>query len=73
MGATDMLTGLEHRHDNIVRLRKELALGITTDKKSMYHQAVAYVTRLGQIYYFAISKFVEQAGCEGTRKVCAEM
>lgn len=54
-GAIEMLSGLEYHHDNVVRISGMLAAEEMEDDTSVYHEAVAYVNRLGQIYYFAKS------------------
>jgi hypothetical protein len=60
VGAIEMLGGLEYHHDNVMRLSGQLAAGAATDKTSLYHEAVAYVNRLGQFHYFARSRLVSQ-------------
>jgi hypothetical protein len=60
-GAIEMLAGLEYHHDNIVRLSAALAEGSLAEDSSIFHEAVAYVNRLGQFHYFAASRFVAKA------------
>jgi len=61
VGAIEMLAGLEYHHDNIVRLSDDLAAGAVLDETWLYHEAVAYVNRLGQFHYFAKSSLVAKA------------
>lgn len=60
-GAIEMLSGLEYHHDNVVRLSQRLADGEALDEAFLYHEAVAYVNRLGQLYYFARSALIARA------------
>jgi hypothetical protein len=60
IGAVEMLGGLEYHHDNVVKLSGLLAAGAAIDETNLYHEAVAYVNRLGQFHYFAMSKLVSQ-------------
>ena len=59
-GAIEMLSGLEYHHDNVVRISGMLAAGEMEDDTGVYHEAVAYVNRLGQIYYFAKSSLASR-------------
>jgi hypothetical protein len=61
MGAIEMLEGLEYHHDNVLNLSQHLANGEAVEEACLYHEAVAYVNRLGQFYYFARSRLVSQA------------
>src|SRR5260370_19352727 len=61
IGAIEMLAGLEYHHDNIVRRSAALGAGGDQDETRLYHEAVAYVNRMGQFYYFAKSELVSQA------------
>ena len=61
VGVIEMLAGLEYHHDNIVRLSDNLAAGAVLDETWLYHEAVAYVNRLGQFHYFAKSSLVAKA------------
>jgi hypothetical protein len=61
VGAIEMLSGLEYHHDNIVHLSDSLAAGAAIDETCLYHEAVAYVNRLGQFHYFAKSPLVAKA------------
>lgn len=58
VGAIEMVAGLEYHHDNICRLSGLLAAAVPVDETNIFHEAVAYVNRLGQFYYFAKSEFV---------------
>jgi len=60
-GAIEMLSGLEYHHDNIARLSAALAAGAVVDEADIFHEAVAYVNRMGQLYYFAKSDLVVRA------------
>lgn len=64
-GAIEMLAGLEYHHDNVLRLSQRLADGEALDEAFLYHEAVAYVNRLGQFYYFAKSELVSKAVNDG--------
>lgn len=64
-GAVEMLAGLEYHRDNIVRLSAALAAGAILDEANIFHEAVAYVNRLGQFYYFAKSRLVTRAIGDG--------
>jgi hypothetical protein len=59
IGAIEMLAGMEYHHDNIMRLCSGLATGKIRDEQGVNHEAVAYINRMGQFYYFAISDFVK--------------
>jgi hypothetical protein len=61
LGAIEMLAGLEYHHDNVVRFSGLLAAGEVFDETYLYHEAVAYVNRLGQFHYFAKSELVAKA------------
>lgn len=61
VGAIEMVAGLEYHHDNIVRTSAQLAAGAPVDDLNVFHEAVAYVNRMGQFYYFTKSKFVARA------------
>lgn len=61
VGAVEMIAGLDYHHDNIVRLSEQLATGVATDEIDLYHEAVAYLNRMGQFYYFVKSRFVARA------------
>lgn len=60
-GAIEMLEGFEYHHDNIIRLSAELAKGERVSETNINHEAVAYLNRLGQFYYFTKSDFVGNA------------
>jgi hypothetical protein len=61
LGAVEMLEGLEYHHDNIVRITGDLANGAQVADSDINHEAVAYINRLGQFYYFAKSDSVRSA------------
>jgi hypothetical protein len=61
IGAIEILAGMEYHHDNITRLCAGLATGKIRDEQAANHEAVAYINRMGQFYYFAISDFVKMA------------
>jgi hypothetical protein len=63
MGAIEMLGGLEYHYDNIVRICSEIAEGNRPDTAGICinHEAAAYINRIGQFYYFAISQFARLA------------
>jgi hypothetical protein len=60
-GAIEMLEGLEYHYDNIIRLANALATGERVSETNVNHEAIAYINRLGQFYYFAQSEFVRTA------------
>jgi hypothetical protein len=60
-GAIEMLEGLEYHCDNIVRFSDDLAKGEKVPETHINHEAIAYINRLGQFYYFAKSDFVRVA------------
>jgi hypothetical protein len=61
LGTIEMLEGLEYHHDNIVRITGALANGDNVSERDLNHEAVAYINRFGQFYYFAKSVFVRTA------------
>jgi hypothetical protein len=62
LGAIEMLEGLEYYHDNIVRISSTLATGSKIiSATAVDHEAIAYINRLGQFYFFAKSNFVKTA------------
>jgi len=61
VGAIEMLEGLEYHHDNIIRIADALASGAPVLGTDVDHEAVAYINRLGQFFYFAQSEFVRKA------------
>ena len=67
VGAIEMLSGLEYHQSNIVRLGHLLASAPWQDaireeyETNVFHEAVAYVNRMGQFYYFARSACVRKA------------
>ena len=69
IGAIEMLAGLEYHHDNLVRLSGLLAAGKVLDETCLYHEAVAYVNRLGQFHYFAKSALVAKTVTEPLSKI----
>jgi hypothetical protein len=56
-----MMEGLEYHHDNIIRITGALANGDDVSEKGVDHEAIAYLNRVGQFYYFAKSYFVRSA------------
>jgi hypothetical protein len=60
-GAIEMLEGLEYHHDNVIRLSSALAAGARISETNVNHEAVAYLNRLGQLFYFSKSEFVRNA------------
>jgi hypothetical protein len=67
-GAIEMMKGLDYHHDNLIGVVNQLAeFGLTGNKTALFavllHEAVAYMNRLGQFYYFSKSPFVQ--------KICA--
>jgi hypothetical protein len=60
-GAIEMLAGMEYHHRNLVRTCLELGEGETDDETAPDHEAVAYVNRMGQFYFFAKSALITNA------------
>lgn len=58
LGGIEMLEGLEYHHDNIIRISDALARGDTVPATSVDHEAIGYINRFGQFYYFAKSHLV---------------
>lgn len=58
LGAIEMLEGLEYHHGNIVKITGALANGDNVSERDLNHEAVAYINRFGQFYYFSKSVFV---------------
>ena len=60
-GAADMLGALQYHYQQFVRIVRKKASGeMSADSPDERYEAVAYLGRLGQFYYFADrSKFVE--------------
>lgn len=67
VGAIDMMRGLEYHHENFCRIITELGFIPLhtpleeTKRLGLVHEAVAYLNRLGQFYYFASSEFVSNS------------
>jgi hypothetical protein len=67
VGAIEMLSGLHYHQSNIIRLGALLASAPWEDsvreeyETNVFHEAVAYVNRMGQFYYFARSACVRKA------------
>jgi hypothetical protein len=61
LGAIEMMEGLEYHHDNIIRITGALANGDDVSEKGVDHEAIAYLNRVEQFYYFAKSYFVRSA------------
>ena len=68
-GAIEMLSGLEYHHDNVVRISGGLGAGEIVDETCLYHEAVAYMNRLGQFYYFAKSSLVSRCVNDLTERI----
>jgi hypothetical protein len=61
LGAIEMLEGLEYHHANVVRITGALANGDNVSERDLNHEAVSYINRFGQFYYFAKSVYVGTA------------
>jgi len=61
-GAVTMLKGLDYHRDRFVEIIGQLATGALQSYDTALHEAVAYVNRAGQFYYFATSKLVTERG-----------
>jgi len=64
-GAVEMMKGLDYHHDNFMNVINSLAqIGLTDEANEfrciLLHEAVAYLNRLGQYYYFLRSDFVRK-------------
>jgi hypothetical protein len=55
VGAIEMLSAMEYHRNNFINLVGKLAKGLSSDHEPVTHEAVAYVNRLGQFYYFGTS------------------
>src|SRR5262249_27339491 len=66
IGAIDMLDGLEYHHAAYMIVIERLAAeSLASEQSGLYHkhlvhEALAYLNRMGQFYYFAHSNFVRQ-------------
>jgi hypothetical protein len=60
-GAVSMLKGLDYHRDRFVEIIASLAAGTLKSDAAALHEAVAYVNRAGQFYYFAKSKLVKRS------------
>jgi len=58
VGVSEMISGMEYHHVNFCELVKRLQGKDDEARPLMRHEAVAYLNRLGQFYYFATSDFV---------------
>jgi hypothetical protein len=58
-GAVSILQGLDYHRDRFVSLISGLAGGAETDEGHLLHEAIAYINRVGQFYYFAESDLVK--------------
>jgi hypothetical protein len=58
-GTVPMLKGMEYHRDRFLDIIGRLASGASEDHQPLRHEAVAYVNRAGQFYYFAISSLVK--------------
>jgi hypothetical protein len=54
-----MLKGLDYHCDRFLSLIASLSNGLSTDEENLLHEAVAYVNRAGQFYYFVESQLVK--------------
>jgi hypothetical protein len=61
-GTLSILEGLEYHRERFAETIARLASGLTVDHKPLRHEAVAYVNRAGQFYFFANSNLVKQKG-----------
>jgi hypothetical protein len=61
-GALAMLKGMDYHRDRFVEVIASLAAGTLESDEAAIHEAVAYVNRAGQFYYFAKSNFVNRLG-----------
>jgi len=61
-GAVTMLKGLDYHHDRFIEIVGRLAAGTLHIDETAIHEAVAYVNRAGQYYYFAKSDLVKRQG-----------
>lgn len=66
IGAIEILAGLEYHYENLIRICDTLAIGYREDETAVYHEAVAYVNRLGQFYHFASSELARKAMAKPT-------
>lgn len=57
-GVVSILSGLEYHHDRFMKLLGKLVPGPFNDYSSIRHEAVAWVNRVGQLYYFIKSELV---------------
>lgn len=58
-GAVSIMRGLDYQHDQFMGLIDRLARGEVADEEFLLHEAVAYVNRVGQFFYFATSDLVQ--------------
>jgi hypothetical protein len=61
-GAVSMLRGLDYHRDRFVDIIRCLAAGTLDSDETALHEAVAYVNRGGQYFYFAQSDLVKRQG-----------
>jgi hypothetical protein len=66
-GAVSILKGLDYHRDQFILSAAELHEGVTSKRRQLLqeyllHEAVAYVNRAGQFYYFAKSGIVKAKG-----------
>ena len=61
-GAVTILKGLDYHRDRFVEITRQLATGALESYDTALHEAVAYVNRAGQFYYFACSDLVARTG-----------
>lgn len=58
-GVVSILSGLTYHHDNFVAYQRKLERKFNNDYAPLRHEAVAWVNRVGQLYYFAKSSLVQ--------------
>lgn len=61
-GAITMLKGLDYHRDRFAEIIGQLSTGALQTYDTAFHEAVAYVNRAGQFYYFAMSKLITRRG-----------
>ena len=69
-----MLKGLDYHRDRFLEITVQLASGGLQTYDPALHEAVAYINRAGQFYYFATSELVTRSGnCPPTPRFSALM
>src|SRR5689334_15872009 len=59
VGAIDMLEALDYHFTNFMKATEQLKTNEAINPKNLDYEAVAYINRLGQFYYFTESAFVK--------------